>query len=72
MYGIEGEIINFDCEANSRTDSRLANITINIDVPMTLVGLNHVESLRFTEVNFNGNSSEESNNVQNNRNRIKK
>ena len=39
---------------------------------MTLICLNYVESLDFGEVNFNGNSSEESNNIQNNRNRMKK
>ena len=72
LYGIQGEIINFNCESNSTTDSRLANIIINTDVPMTLISLNYVESLDFGEVNFNGNSSEESNNIQNNRNRMKK
>jgi len=72
LYGIQGEIINFNCKSNSTADSRLANITINTDVSMTLISLNYVESLDFGEVNFNGNSSEESNNIQNNRNRMKK
>ena len=64
----EGENVNYKCEANTTAgDPSSANFTLNTDVPITMVNANGTsESLNFTEINFNGNSGEESASIQNN------
>ena len=57
--------VNFDCTANSTKDVRNANVTLNTDVPMTLVNDDGTsEPLDFSNVNFNGNAATESASIQ--------
>ena len=59
--------VNFDCTANSTKDVRNANVTLNTDVPMTLVNDDGTsEPLDFSNVNFNGNAATESASIQQN------
>ena len=64
----EGQNINYNCEANAtQGDASTANFTLNTDVPMTMVNANGtIESLDFKEVNFNGDSGDESASIQSN------
>jgi len=63
----DGINVNFDCTANSTKDVRNANVTLNTDVPMTLVKDDgSTESLGFDQVNFNGNAAAESASIQKN------
>ena len=57
----DGENVNYNCNANATAgDASTANFTLNTDVPLTMVNSNGtVESLNFTEVNFNGDSANE-------------
>ena len=59
--------VNFNCTANSTKDVRNANVTLNTDVPMTLVNDDGTsEPLDFSNVNFNGNAATESASIQQN------
>ena len=64
----EGQNVNYNCEANAtQGDASTANFTLNTDVPMTMVNANGtIESLDFKEVNFNGDSGDESASIQSN------
>ena len=62
----EGKNVNYDCRANATAgDATTANFTLNTDVPLTMVNANGTtESLDFKEVNFNGDSNEAANSLQ--------
>ena len=62
----EGKNVNYDCSANATAgDASTANFTLNTDVPLTMVNANGTtESLSFDEVNFNGDSNDAANNLQ--------
>ena len=62
----EGKNVNYDCSANATAgDASTANFTLNTDVPLTMVNANGTtESLDFKEVNFNGDSNEAANSLQ--------
>ena len=62
----EGKNVNYDCSANATAgDATTANFTLNTDVPLTMVNANGTtESLDFKEVNFNGDSNEAANSLQ--------
>ena len=63
----EGMNVNYNCSANNTKNETNINVTLNTDVALALVSENGTtETLSFDEVNFNGNSSEESQNLQNN------
>ena len=63
----DGINVNFDCTANSTKDVNNANVTLNTDVPMTLVNEDGTsETLPFDDVNFNGNAATESASIQKN------
>ena len=64
----EGKNINYNCEANAtQGDASTANFTLNTDVPMTMVNANGTsEALDFSEVNFNGDATDESTSLQSN------
>jgi len=64
----EGANVNYICEANAtQGDVTTANFTLNTDVPLTMVNANGtMESLDFTEVNFNGDSAETASSLQEN------
>ena len=62
--------VDYDCNATALQDGTIANVTLNTDIDMQVSkvqdGKEVYESLNFTEVNFNGNSSQESQNLQQN------
>ena len=62
----EGANVDYNCEAEgTKGDISTANITLNTDVPITMVNANGTtESLNFSEVNFNGDSAEASSSIQ--------
>ena len=62
----EGKNVNYNCSANATAgDASTANFTLNTDVPLTMVNSNGTtESLSFDEVNFNGDSNDAANNLQ--------
>ena len=62
----EGKNVNYDCSANATAgDASTANFTLNTDVPLTMVNANGTtESLSFDEINFNGDSNDAANNLQ--------
>ena len=62
----EGENVNYNCKANAtQGDPSKANFTLNTDVPMTIINKDgNPETLNFDEINFNGNSAEESVSLQ--------
>ena len=63
----EGMNVNYNCSANNTKNETNINVTLNTDVDLALVSENGTtEKLSFDEVNFNGNASEESQNLQNN------
>jgi hypothetical protein len=64
----DGANVNYICEANAtQGDVTTANFTLNTDVPLTMVNANGtMESLDFTEVNFNGDSAETASSLQEN------
>lgn len=62
----EGMNVNYNCAANNTKNETNINVTLNTDVDLALVSENGTtETLSFDEVNFNGNASEESQNLQN-------
>lgn len=64
----EGQNVNYNCETNAaQGDASTANFTLNTDIPMTMVNANGaIESLNFSDINFNGDSADESTSLQNN------
>ena len=62
--------VDYDCNATALQDGTIANVTLNTDIDMQVSkvqdGKEVYESLDFAEVNFNGNSSQESQNLQQN------
>ena len=62
----EGKNVNYNCSANATAgDASTANFTLNTDVPLTMVNSNGTtESLSFDEVNFNRDSNDAANNLQ--------
>ena len=62
--------VDYDCNATALQDGTIANVTLNTDIDMQVSkvqdGKEVYESLDFSEVNFNGNSSQESQNLQQN------
>ena len=62
--------VDYDCNATALQDGTIANVTLNTDINMQISkvqdGKEVYDSLDFTEVNFNGNSSQESQNLQQN------
>ena len=64
----DGANVNYICEANAtKGDVTTANFTLNTDVPLAMVNANGtMESLDFTEVNFNGDSAETASSLQEN------
>ena len=64
----DGNFVKYNCEVNATLgNANTANYTLNSDVPLILINENNaVESLDFSELNFNGNSVSESNSIHNN------
>ena len=61
----DGELLNYNCEANTKNDPTDAQVAINTDVDMAYSKPDgSFEYLSFEEINFNGNSSEEATNLQ--------
>ena len=62
--------VDYDCNATALQDKPIGNVTLNTDINMQLSkvqnGKEVYDSLDFSEINFNGNSSEESQNLQQN------
>lgn len=62
--------VDYDCNATALQDGTIGNVTLNTDIDMQVSkvqdGKEVYESLDFSEVNFNGNSSQESQNLQQN------
>ena len=62
--------VDYDCNATALQDGTIANVTLNTDIDMQVSkvqdGKEVYDSLDFKEVNFNGNSSQESQNLQQN------
>jgi hypothetical protein len=63
----DGKNIDYDCSANTeKVDARKATVALNTDVAMELEDKSgQKETLGFENLNFKGNSSEESSNLQN-------
>ena len=58
-------LITFVVLISTAGDASTANFTLNTDVPLTMVNSNGTtESLSFDEVNFNGDSNDAANNLQ--------
>ena len=67
LNGIKGEYANYNCEILRMYGSTNPEVILNTDVPMTVVGFdNRIEAFDFTEINFNGNASDESSFIQEN------
>lgn len=64
----EGANVNYNCEATTTEDaSKVSNVTLNTDIPMTMVEANGTSStMSFDDVNFNGDAANEASNIQNN------
>lgn len=66
--------VDYDCNATALQDKPIGNVTLNTDIDMQLSkvenGKEVYESLDFKEINFNGNSSEESQNLHQNKETI--
>ena len=64
----DGNFVKYNCEVNATLgNANSANYILNSDVPLILINENNaVESLDFSELNFNGNSVSESNSIHNN------
>ena len=62
----DGKCVNYNCEVNATLGNALyANYSLNSDIPLILMNdTNIIESLDFSELNFNGNSVSESNSIQ--------
>ena len=62
---IDGKRVNYNCEVNATLENALyANYSLNSDVPLILMNdTDIIESLDFSELNFNGNSVSESNSI---------
>ena len=61
----EGKAPNYNCEANTKNDPGDAQVAINIDVDMAYSKPDgSFEYVSISEINFNGNSSEEATNLQ--------
>jgi hypothetical protein len=62
--------VDYDCNATALQDGTISNVTLNSDIGMQISkvqdGKEVYDNLDFTEVNFNGNSSQESQNLQQN------
>jgi hypothetical protein len=62
--------VDYDCNATALQDKPIGNVTLNTDINMQLSkvqnGKEVYDSLDFSEINFNGNSSEESQSLQQN------
>lgn len=62
--------MDYDCNANALQDDTIANVTLNTDINMQLSkvenGKEVYDSLDFAGINFNGNASQESQNLQEN------
>ena len=65
---IDGKCVNYNCEVNATLGNALyANYSLNSDVHLILMNdTNIIESLDFSELNFNGNSVSESNSIHDN------
>ena len=65
---IDGKCVNYNCEVNATLGNALnANYSLNSDVPLILMNdTGIIESLDFSELNFNGNSVSESNSIHDN------
>ena len=67
LYGIQGEYANYNCQALTIFGLRNIEVILNSDVPITIVYFNKgTEQFDFTGINFNGDASEESSNIQKN------
>ena len=67
-----GKIYNYTCQATPNRNFGIKNVSINTDIPMIFVGIDNTESIDFRYINFNGNSSYESQNLNGIRNITKK
>ena len=69
----DGVKANYDCSANANGDSTISNIQLNTDVNMVFAYENGTikEDLDFNKVSFEGIASEESKNIQENKETIK-
>ena len=65
--GTKGEYINYNCEALTMYDSKNIVVILNTDIPMIIVNyLGESEIIDFSEMNFNGDTSDESSFIQEN------
>ena len=60
------DIIYYECEATIEKDfSKIKSVSLDSDIPMILLDKNNkVNSVSFKDINFNGNSAKESDNLQ--------
>ena len=63
-----GKIYDYTCQATPNRNLEIKNVSINTDIPMIFVGIDNTESIDFRYINFNGNSSKESQNLNEIRN----
>jgi hypothetical protein len=57
-------VVKYICQAETLTDSNLQSVEINTDIPMIVKDKNgNSKNYSFTNVNFNGNSTNESKNL---------
>ena len=59
-----GANVDYNCSANSNNTDAITNVTLNTDVNMTAISKNGTsENVDFNNISFNGNSSEEADNL---------
>ena len=68
---VMGNITNYECQANLNKDMNniiIKNVNVNTNIPMKIIYDNEEQkgnkTLNFNNINFNGNSSKESENIQ--------
>ena len=67
VYGIQGEYANYNCETLKMYNLSNLEVILNIDIPMTIINFDkEIETFDFSEINFNGNSVDESSFIQEN------
>ena len=60
-----GNITGFNCEATTLEDANLTKVVINTDIPMIIKsGSGRSQTIEFDDINFNGISSSQSENIQ--------
>ena len=67
LNGIQGEYINYKCQANRIFYTDNLEVILNTDVPIILYNSNKdIQVIDFYEINFNGDAVDETSNIQKN------